>query len=195
MAVDGEAAEDKRRLLGMRAPMRQPGCSTLPLPVTPLRRGGAVTTASSTKSIPRSGRVRLQPGHSALDWQALSQSHGSRGTFIHGLDASSKWWDYFMVLQHPASVKQLQMGVPTYRIQPPLRVDKMVLESTKENDWCVLKGRVYCITDYLDFHPGGVQILVKNCRGKDATRLFEKYHRWVNLEQVLACCVVGVYVS
>jgi cytochrome b involved in lipid metabolism len=45
--------------------------------------------------------------------------------------------------------------------------------------WIVLKGKVYFISPYLAYHPGGETIL-KKVLGKDATSLYEKYHRWVN---------------
>ena len=43
----------------------------------------------------------------------------------------------------------------------------------------VMKGKVYFISPYLAYHPGGEAIL-KPALGKDVTKLFEKYHRWVN---------------
>ena len=45
--------------------------------------------------------------------------------------------------------------------------------------WMVLKGNVYFISPYLAYHPGGESIL-KKVLGRDATLLYEKYHRWVN---------------
>jgi len=58
-------------------------------------------------------------------------------------------------------------------------------EIRKHNDeydaWISLHGKVYNITPYLHYHPGGIRIM-KPCLGGDATALFEKYHRWVNLQ-------------
>lgn len=57
--------------------------------------------------------------------------------------------------------------------------------------WTVLKGRVYNISPYMKFHPGGVDMLMK-AAGKDCTALFNKYHAWVNAEFLLEKCLVGV---
>lgn len=57
--------------------------------------------------------------------------------------------------------------------------------------WTVLKGRVYNISPYMKFHPGGVDMLMK-AAGRDCTALFNKYHAWVNAEFLLEKCLVGV---
>ncbi|KAG0494167.1 hypothetical protein HPP92_005161 [Vanilla planifolia] len=57
--------------------------------------------------------------------------------------------------------------------------------------WTVLKGRVYNISLYLKFHPGGADMLMK-AAGRDCTSLFNKYHAWVNAEFLLEKCLVGV---
>ena len=54
--------------------------------------------------------------------------------------------------------------------------------------------QVYNITQYLDYHPGGVSILMKGA-GKDCTALFNKYHAWVNIEGMLSKCFLGVLVD
>lgn len=55
----------------------------------------------------------------------------------------------------------------------------------------VLRGKVYNISPYLRFHPGGVPILMK-AAGKDGTALFSKYHPWVNADALLEKCLVGL---
>lgn len=57
-----------------------------------------------------------------------------------------------------------------------------VAEHNQEYDgWMILHGKVYNIGPYLAYHPGGLSIL-KPSLGKDASALFDKYHRWVNVE-------------
>lgn len=61
----------------------------------------------------------------------------------------------------------------------------------KRNDcWMALKGKVYNITSYMDFHPGGEEELMRGV-GTDATDLFNEVHRWVNFETMLQKCLVG----
>ncbi|KAH8944205.1 hypothetical protein BDL97_13G096600 [Sphagnum fallax] len=62
---------------------------------------------------------------------------------------------------------------------------------TEEDAWTVLRGRVYNISPYIRFHPGGRDMLMKGA-GKDCTSLFMKYHAWVNAEFLLEKCLVGV---
>jgi cytochrome b involved in lipid metabolism len=78
----------------------------------------------------------------------------------------------------------------------PLRVSKKVLEQHRstEDCWTVLKGKVYNITEYIRFHPGGVDEIMR-CAGRDGTLLFMKYHAWVNYERMLENCLVGIYVG
>ena len=54
----------------------------------------------------------------------------------------------------------------------------------------VLAGRVYNITPYLDFHPGGRAVLLK-VAGRDGTALFRKFHPWVNAGALLEACLLG----
>jgi Cytochrome b5-like Heme/Steroid binding domain len=61
---------------------------------------------------------------------------------------------------------------------------------------CCLSARlagvqVYNVTPYLRFHPGGVDYLMLGA-GKDATALFNKYHRWVNVDMMMSSCLVGL---
>jgi cytochrome b involved in lipid metabolism len=71
--------------------------------------------------------------------------------------------------------------------------DELKRHHTKEDAWTVLGGRVYNITPYLEYHPGGVVQLMR-VAGKDGTQLFVRTHAWVNFEHMLDKCLVGIYV-
>lgn len=58
--------------------------------------------------------------------------------------------------------------------------------------WIALHGRVYNVTPYLDYHPGGVDELMRGA-GKDATALFNEVHHFVNFSSMLKKCLVGDY--
>jgi cytochrome b involved in lipid metabolism len=62
--------------------------------------------------------------------------------------------------------------------------------NTMEDGWSVINSVVYHMTPYLRFHPGGAEIL-KAAMGKDATRLFHKYHSWVNVVALMDRCMIG----
>jgi len=76
----------------------------------------------------------------------------------------------------------------------PIRRDitpEEVQQHNKNHDgWMILRDRVYNIGPYLPYHPGGVSIL-KNVLGKDATSLFDKYHRWVNIDGLIGPLLLG----
>ncbi|KAI9505620.1 cytochrome b5-like heme/steroid binding domain-containing protein [Coemansia spiralis] len=66
-----------------------------------------------------------------------------------------------------------------------------VAKHNKRHDcWIVICNRVYNVTRYLDFHPGGRGQLMR-AAGKDGTRLFMETHSWVNADRTLRECIVG----
>ncbi|XP_066300573.1 cytochrome b5 reductase 4-like isoform X1 [Branchiostoma lanceolatum] len=61
----------------------------------------------------------------------------------------------------------------------------------KEGDvWTAIRGKVYNVTAYAEYHPGGAEELMR-AAGKDGTDLFNEVHRWVNYESMLESCLVG----
>jgi cytochrome b involved in lipid metabolism len=60
--------------------------------------------------------------------------------------------------------------------------------------WTVLGGKVYNITPYIPYHPGGEPELLR-VAGKDGTKLFGEVHPWVNFEGMLENCLVGIAVD
>ena len=56
--------------------------------------------------------------------------------------------------------------------------------------WSIYKGNVYDITMYLDYHPGGVDVL-KPCFGKDMTELFNKYHSYIRIDGFIGKLKIG----
>ena len=52
---------------------------------------------------------------------------------------------------------------------------------------------MYNITPYVDFHPGGGLEIMK-AAGRDGEKLFMETHPWVNWENMLGTCLVGVMV-
>lgn len=100
-----------------------------------------------------------------------------------------------------------------------LRVKPSELKQHNKPDdaWSAFNGKVYNITPYLRFHPGGEKELMR-CAGRDGTRLFSEYftffhrchahayrimaslttvltHSWVNIDSMIDACMVGILVS
>jgi cytochrome b involved in lipid metabolism len=108
------------------------------------------------------GKVLLSPGHSPMDWAALTK-------------------------------RENLSGVKTFQRVTPSMLKSMTGRKGKPA-WSSWQNKVYNITPYLDFHPGGKAELMK-AAGRDGTKLFMDVHPWVNWENMLGSCLVGVMVS
>lgn len=62
--------------------------------------------------------------------------------------------------------------------------------NTKGDCWICIRGFVYNVSPYMEYHPGGEDELMK-AAGADGTELFDQVHRWVNYESMLKECLVG----
>ncbi|CCX07930.1 Similar to Cytochrome b5 reductase 4; acc. no. Q502I6 [Pyronema omphalodes CBS 100304] len=109
-------------------------------------------------------KVVLNPGHSPLDWARLQKS----GINLRGLPHTS-------LLKVPPS--------------------ELAKHKTAPDDvWMGLNGKVYNVSHYLPFHPGGERELMR-AAGKDGTKLFNASHHWVNIDNMLEECLIGIMVS
>jgi hypothetical protein len=84
-------------------------------------------------------------------------------------------------------------GVPTLQRVTPSQLKSMTGRKGKPA-WSSYHGKVYNITPYLPFHPGGEPELMK-AAGRDGGKLFMEVHPWVNWEGMMGSCVVGILVS
>jgi cytochrome b involved in lipid metabolism len=92
------------------------------------------------------------------------------------------------------------------------RIPPSVLRTHNKRDdaWAAFNGKVYNITPYLAFHPGGEKELMR-VAGRDGTKLFcmchgfysrtfdsntrsALTHAWVNVDFMLDACLVGFLV-
>lgn len=130
-------------------------------------------------------KVTLEPGHSPLDWARLCRTAPPE------------------VLRGPGVPPGLLRVTPSMlakhgRPRKPRGRDKSSVDGdeaeSKETVWMALEGKVYNITAYMPFHPGGEGELLR-CAGKDGTSLFMKTHSWVNIDGMLNGCLVGILVS
>ncbi|KAM3455254.1 hypothetical protein MY3296_002442 [Beauveria thailandica] len=114
-----------------------------------------------------SRQITLEPGHSPLDWARLS---GGPGADLRGV---------------PAATPYLRVTPSMLRRQTGRR---------GSDAWMALGGKVYNVTPYAKFHPGGVPELMRGA-ARDGTRLFAEVHPWVNYENMLTACLVGILVE
>ncbi len=69
-------------------------------------------------------------------------------------------------------------------------VEEVAKHNAPPSVWSIYKGNVYDITMYLDYHPGGIDVL-KPCFGKDMTELFNKYHSYVRIDGFIGKFKIG----
>lgn len=68
--------------------------------------------------------------------------------------------------------------------------EELQKHNKREDCWTCIRGMVYNVTPYMDYHPGGEEELMK-AAGIDGTDLFDQVHRWVNYESMLKECLIG----
>ena len=69
-------------------------------------------------------------------------------------------------------------------------LEELQKHNKADDCWICIRGKVYNVTPYLDFHPGGVDEMMRGA-GSDATVLFNEIHKYVNFESMLKKCFVG----
>nr|DBA26470.1 TPA: hypothetical protein GDO54_010724 [Pyxicephalus adspersus] len=68
--------------------------------------------------------------------------------------------------------------------------EELAKHNKKSDCWMCIRGLVYNVTPYMEYHPGGEEELMK-AAGADGTQLFDEVHRWVNYESMLKECLIG----
>lgn len=131
----------------------------------------APSTSTLAPSKRPSKKVLLDPGHSPLDWAYLVH-HPPTPTFLRGA------------------------SVPPHLVRVSPSMLRYHNGRKGKDAWGVWQGRVYNLSPYMKFHPGGVDELMKAAgREKDGERLFLEIHPWVSWESMLGECLVGMLVG
>ncbi|KAF4613846.1 hypothetical protein D9613_007519 [Agrocybe pediades] len=83
-------------------------------------------------------------------------------------------------------------GADLRGVETLMRIPPSVLKQHNKRDdaWSAFNGKVYNMTAYIPFHPGGEKELMR-VAGRDGTKLFASTHAWVNVDFMLDQCLVG----
>eukprot|EP01155_Anaeramoeba_flamelloides_P002419 Anaeramoba_flamelloidesa1058236_73.p1 GENE.a1058236_73~~a1058236_73.p1 ORF type:complete len:146 (-),score=12.80 a1058236_73:210-605(-) len=76
---------------------------------------------------------------------------------------------------------------------PPQEIKKYTRKEVRKHkgdNWVIFKNKVYDLTHYLQYHPGGQDTIIPYL-GKDITRVIKSVHGWVNMEALLRKCHIG----
>ena len=152
------------------APLRPPpsAAASLRVPTTRVLPNASMAPTSLKPGLSKPSRkVALAAGHSPLDWAVLTSNPNHK---LRGKDVPDE-----LIRITPSMLKQYN--------------------GRKGRDaWALFAGKVYNISPYLPFHPGGEAELMKGA-GKDAGKLFMEVHPWVNWDGMLSECLVGILVG
>lgn len=152
--------------------LRVPSLTTRSLPPSTLSLGGS-TLSTSTLPLPKrpSRKVLLAVGHSPLDWANL--------------------------LRQPPTPSYFRgPNLPPHLIRVPPSLLRTHNGRKGNNAWGVFQGKVYNLTPYLNFHPGGVGELLRGAgKAEEGEKLFNEIHPWVSWESILGECLIGILVS
>ncbi|CZR55990.1 related to cytochrome b-type NAD(P)H oxidoreductase [Phialocephala subalpina] len=140
-------------------------------------------THTSIPAKPRK-KVLLTPGHSPLDWARLTSSPTAN---LRNLPPTTPY------LKVPPSLLKQYNGRPLKK-SSPIPYTESEISRGRRDAWTVLGGKVYNMTPYLPYHPGGEPELLR-VAGKDGSKLFGEVHPWVNWEGMLEGCLIGVAVA
>lgn len=136
----------------------------------------APSTSTQPPAKRASRKVILSPGHSPLDWAALHNARSDEAvTTLRGENASQVLGPYRLGRITPSQLRR-QTG------------------RKGKDAWTSYQGKVYNISAYLDFHPGGKDELIKGA-GRSSDNLFAEVHPWVNWEGMLSNCMIGMLVA
>lgn len=129
----------------------------------PLSSNSSLSTSSSNSgNATGTGRtkVALKPGFGLMGWI----NYSSKAKDLSGVDAEHR--------------------------NKNITMEELKKHNQPNDCWISIRGKVFNVTSYIDYHPGGEDELMKGA-GKNATQLFEDVHSWVNYESLLQKCYVG----
>ncbi len=111
---------------------------------------------------------------------AVNMERGRREPAHQPQPASRRQPGYSSLISWQTLRLDVRKGAPLRRVT----LAEVQQHCSPEDAWIILRGRVYSITEYSSYHPGGVEVLCA-AAGTDCTKLFDRHHRWVNGEGLL----------
>ena len=186
---------------GLMAPPMKPATSSLmPPPRVAPSNLRALPTFSQSMRVPTTGPL---PNRGPIPNRGPPSSNGSLGLPPSGRPAVNTPNARGKVLLSPGHspldwATLQKSGTNLSGVDTLMRVTPTMLKEKNGRKgkpaWSSYQGKVYNISPYLPFHPGGEGEL-RRAAGKDGTKLFMEVHPWVNWENMMGECMVGILVS
>eukprot|EP00439_Symbiodinium_sp_Y106_P051354 s1906_g6.t2 len=124
---------------------------------------------------PRAEKLLLPPQRKCPSGAKFQKAGGSQLQFLQMLEGN----------KNPKA--QLEEGTV-------LTAEEVARHNQVGDCWTIFQGRVYDISAYIDFHPGGKKQIMQGA-GKDMTSLFHKAHPWVSMEGLVGKLCLGPLVA
>lgn len=140
------------------------GGPAVPAPKAVIARQPPVAGGAGLLKVPRAG------GPVALGDSAGSRSFQKKG---------GAQFQFMRIMQMDKDPAGLQGASAQRRIT----MDEVAQHSSSADIWMVLSGRVFNVTPYMDYHPGGKAELMRSA-GTDGTALFREIHPWVSVDMI-----------
>ncbi|KAF4549658.1 putative steroid-binding domain-containing protein [Elsinoe fawcettii] len=158
--------------------------SSRPSPQVPQMGGGL--RAPTTGPVPNRGALAIQRGPQNLGPAPQANTAGKRNKVLLKPGHSPLDWATLTKSGNLSGVPSMQRVTPSMLKHNNGRKGKPA--------WSSYKGKVYNISPYLPFHPGGEGELMRGA-GRDGEKAFMETHPWVNWDNMLSSCLVGIMVS
>ncbi|KAJ1500895.1 hypothetical protein HMI54_001913 [Coelomomyces lativittatus] len=155
----------------------------------------STTSSSSASNSPPSTSKTASPQESRLDTTTFPAAGSQQRTPTNSSSSSSVQKKEPLKPNHsPLDWGKLKSSSTnlkgSYVPNMKLSLTEVAKHNKEEDAWTVIRGKVYNITPYFSYHPGGVAQL-KRAAGVDATKLFTSIHAWVNVDFLLDKCLLG----
>ncbi|KAL9095868.1 MAG: hypothetical protein Q9165_001865 [Trypethelium subeluteriae] len=160
----------------------------LPLPRRMTPTGAQAARVPTTGPLPNRGPPAARSTNSlSIPAAPNTSNRNARNKVVLAPGRSSiDWAQLTKTNRNLAGVQYLQRVTPSQLKQMNGRKGRPV--------WASYQGRVYNLTPYVPYHPGGEGEIMR-AAGKDAERLFNEIHSYVNWENMLGQCCVGIMVT
>ena len=75
-------------------------------------------------------------------------------------------------------------------LQKIYTIEEVSKHNKKEDSWIIIDNYVYDVTEFLDIHPGGKNMILM-VAGKDATEYFHELHNGKILQEIGEKYIIG----
>ncbi|KAK8858938.1 hypothetical protein IAR55_003169 [Kwoniella newhampshirensis] len=130
-------------------------------------------TAVRTSSLPSTCRARS--ASTSLRIQRRPRGTIALASIVAVTGVALTWQTIFPSVRADEGKNDHLPGTKQAGGQKLISYEEVQKHTTREDCWVIIDGKIYDVTEFLDQHPGGPEIILANA-GKDATKIFKPLH-------------------